>query len=65
MFAIFVCVEVVGAQLCPETEEGEGTGTREMQKMSPWGYLVYKNTPNINMINYIGIVRLSALFRSI
>jgi hypothetical protein len=47
---------VVGAQLSPETEEEGGTGTGDVHKMNPWGYLVYKNTQNINMINFIGSV---------
>jgi hypothetical protein len=48
--------QVVGAQLSPETEEEGGTGTGDVHKMNPWGYLVYKNTQNINMINFIGSV---------
>jgi hypothetical protein len=50
-------VQVVGAQLSPETEDEAGQATQ--QKISPWSGLVYRNTPSINMISLIGIKYLS------
>jgi hypothetical protein len=46
--------KVLGAQLSPEGQE-EVDGEGVVQKISPWGYLVYRNTTNFNMINLIGI----------
>ena len=56
--APLVYSQVLGAQFSPESEEEGAGGERGEQKISPWGYLVYRNTPNINMINMIGNNRL-------